>query len=66
MFIIGTPIISTGSGILGNFLQYFGLGWHFDSIARGVIDSADIIYYITVITFFLMLNLKALETKARK
>lgn len=45
------------------FLQYLGLGTHFDSIARGVIDSRDIIYYLSVIGFFLYLSRKSLELK---
>lgn len=65
IFIMGTPIIGSGNGLLGSFLQYLGLGWHFESIARGVVDTSDVIYYLSVIAFFLFLNLKALETRKR-
>jgi len=40
-------------GPLGHFLS---LATHFESITRGVIDSRDIIYYLSVIVFFLLLN----------
>jgi len=42
---------------------YLGLGAHFDSIGRGVIDVRDIIYYLSVIIFFLFLNQLALEAR---
>ncbi len=41
---------------LSFFINYLDIGYHFDSIARGVIDSRDIIYYLSLILFFLILN----------
>ena len=64
---IGSPlIVSDSSALTARALQYMGLGMHFDSIARGVVDSRDIVYYLSVIGFFLFLNLKVLETRARR
>jgi len=31
-----------------------GIDFHYRSISRGVIDSRDIIYFISVIVFFLL------------
>ena len=42
---------------------YVGLGTHFESIGRGVIDSRDIIYYLSIIGFFIFLNQLALESR---
>ncbi len=42
--------------------SYLSLGGHFDSIGRGVIDSRDLIYYFSMIGFFLYLNVRKLET----
>jgi len=42
---------------------YLGLGTHFESIGRGVIDSRDIIYYLSIIFFFLFLNQLTLENR---
>ncbi len=42
---------------------WLGLGAHFESIGRGVIDSRDIIYYVSIITFFLFLNQLVLESR---
>ncbi len=37
------------SGWLGNIFYYLSLSTHYDSISRGVIDSKDLIYFISVI-----------------
>lgn len=66
LLMIGTPLIVGGGSNLGTqIIQYLSLGLHFDSIARGVIDSRDVVYYLSVIIFFLFLNLKVLDTRAR-
>lgn len=66
LLIIGTPIIvGGGRGLLTQALQYLGLATHFSSIARGVIDSRDVVYYLSVIGFFMYLNFKAVRTRAR-
>jgi ABC-2 type transport system permease protein len=44
-------------------LSYLGLGAHFQSLGRGVIDSRDIIYYLSVIGFFLFLNQLSVESR---
>lgn len=58
-FIIGQVFILQS---LPNFLtplfQFLGLGTHFNSIIRGVIDSRDIIFYLSFIGLFLFLNVQ--------
>lgn len=49
-------ILATGmTGFWGEMVAYLSLSRHFDSIARGVIDSKDIIYFlsITILGLFL-------------
>lgn len=41
---------------VGLFIGNLGILAHYDSISRGVIDSRDIIYFISLIAFFLMLT----------
>lgn len=66
LLMIGTPLVVGGSsGLAAEAAQYSGLGTHFMSIARGVIDSRDIIYYLSVIGLFAYLNLEVLKLKAR-
>jgi len=46
------------------FLQYLSIDYHFENISRGVIDSRDVIYYLSVIVF--MLSLAKLSLESRK
>ena len=43
--------------------SYLGLGAHYSSILRGVLDSRDIVYYLSVIAFFLYLSTLAVESR---
>jgi len=45
---------------------YLGLGAHFESIGRGVIDSRDLVYYVSVMGFFLFLNSLSIESRKWK
>jgi ABC-2 type transport system permease protein len=46
-------------GGTGNIILNLGMDVHFQSLSRGVIDSRDLIYFISVIIIFIMLtNLK--------
>lgn len=49
--------------VLVPVFSLLGLGAHFESIGRGVIDSRDILYYLSVIGFFLFLNHVSLESR---
>ncbi|MEP6747221.1 MAG: gliding motility-associated ABC transporter permease subunit GldF [Bacteroidota bacterium] len=46
-------IASLASGA-GYYIEMLGIDFHYRSISRGVIDSRDIIYFISVIAFFLL------------
>lgn len=64
LFIIGNPFVTMLiPSFLVPFFQYIGLENHFESIGRGVIDSRDIIYYLSVIGFFLFLNIRSLQSR---
>jgi len=49
--------------ILASFLEYLSVSYHFSNISRGVIDSRDVIYYLSLIFFFLFLAVRALENR---
>ncbi len=46
--------------------QFLGLWSSFESISRGVIDSRNIIYYLSLIVFFLYLNANMIESRKWK
>ena len=50
-------------GTAGEILGEIGTKSHFDDFARGVIDTKHVVYYISVITFFLFLSVRALESR---
>ncbi len=41
-------------GWLSGFLQYLGIDYHYQNLLRGVIDTRDILYYVSL-TFFVCL-----------
>jgi len=47
-----------------SFFQYLSIDYHFSNISRGVIDSRDIVYYLSLIVF--MLSLAKLSLESRK
>jgi len=51
--------------LMGGFdsvLQYFGMIQHYDSIRKGVIDTSDVIYFISVIVLFIFAALTIIKT----
>lgn len=73
-FILGLLILLIGSlGLdwirqfspsgIAAWLSYLSLRTHFDSIARGVVDIRDVVYYLSVIGFFLYLNVRSVESR---
>jgi ABC-2 type transport system permease protein len=64
LFIIGNPFVTmVAPSFFVPLFTFVGLGNHFESISRGVIDSRDIIYYLSVIGFFLFLNVCSLGSR---
>ena len=51
---------------LGNgddIVQMLGMDYHYRSISRGIVDLADVVYYISTITLFLLLTKLVLEKR---
>jgi len=48
---------------LASTVEFLGIDYHFSNIARGVIDSRDIIYFCSLIGFSLMLATVSLERR---
>jgi ABC-2 type transport system permease protein len=46
-----------------SFFEYLSVNYHFSNISRGVIDSRDVIYYLSLIFFFLFLAVRTLESR---
>ncbi len=66
-FIVGADfIVMSAPEFIAPILEFIGLGSHFQSISRGVIDSKDIIYYLSFVFFFLWLNVRVIDRKGIK
>ncbi|MBU1628336.1 ABC transporter permease subunit [bacterium] len=64
LFIVGENIVLMNIPyFLAPFLEYLGLGSHFASVSRGVIDSRDIVYYLSIVVFFIYLNIRSVESR---
>lgn len=51
---------------LAPVLQFLSVSYHFDNIARGVLDTRDLIYYFSLIGLMLFLANRALESRKWK
>lgn len=46
-------------------LSFFAIITHFNSVARGIIDTRDIVYFLTVTIVFLIMTIKVQEKRAQ-
>lgn len=61
----GFDSISTilGSGAVANVIYQLGINAHYSSMSRGVIDTRDVIYFISLVSLFIMLTRTILESR---
>jgi len=55
LLIIFDVLSSNFTGLIGQIFDYLSLSTHFDSISRGVIDSRDVLYFLSITAFGLVL-----------
>ena len=55
LLIIFNVLSSNFTGFIGQLLNYLSLSTHFDSISRGVIDLRDVLYFLSITAFGLVL-----------
>ncbi len=61
-WIIGWAAQSVGAG-LGEILGYLSLVSHLDNFLKGIVDSSDIVYYLSIIAFCLFLTHRVLDSR---
>ncbi|AZJ35583.1 gliding motility-associated ABC transporter permease subunit GldF [Tenacibaculum singaporense] len=59
----GFDAVGSSLGNSGYTLQQFGFNEHFKSISRGVVDTRDVIYFISVTFFFLFITKQQLKNE---
>jgi ABC-2 type transport system permease protein len=62
LWLLGMFSQSYGS-TLGPLLQYLSPAYHFQKIARGVIELRNVVYYVSIITALLLLATQVLEAR---
>lgn len=64
-FFIGFESVSSLQiwGNIGNIIDKIGINNHYNSMSRGVIDTRDIVYFLSVISFFVILTKTSLQTR---
>lgn len=49
-----------------NLIDQLGMSSHYKSMSRGVLDTRDIIYFLSITIFFIVLTIKGIHTKKLK
>jgi len=65
-FYILDKIIFFFPGFVANLLEFLSIDYHFNNMARGVIDSRNVIYMLSLIFLFLFLTVQSLESRKWK
>jgi ABC-2 type transport system permease protein len=61
LFVISWPA-TAGGGVAWELLKYLSLPEHFSTMVRGVIDTADVVFFLSVIVVALFLTQRAVES----
>ena len=57
------PLIPTN---FAGIIQYLSVDYHYSNISRGVIDTRNLVYFFSVIGFFLTMTVQSLEVRKWK
>lgn len=61
LYVISWPAESGGAGFVG-LLRYLSLPQHFSEMVRGVLDTADVVYFLSLILIALFLTQRSVES----
>ena len=64
-FMLDKTLVFVPTSIAG-FVQFLAVDYHLSNISRGVIDSRNLVYFFSVIGFFIFLTIQTLEMKRWK
>jgi len=63
-YMVGNPfVIGSLPNTIAGVCKFLSFNAHFDSILRGVISFSDVVYYLSVIIFFMFLNARVVNLK---
>jgi ABC-2 type transport system permease protein len=52
----------SGADWLATLVRYVGIQGHLENFSKGIIDTKDVIYYVSVVTLCLMLSVRAMQS----
>ncbi len=61
-FMVDKVLMYMPEGLVST-MEFLGVDYHYSNIARGVIDSRDIIYFVSLVGFSLLLSTSSLERR---
>ena len=64
-FMLDKTLVFVPPSIAG-FVQFLAVDYHLSNLSRGVIDSRNLVYFFSVIGFFIFLTIQTLEMKRWK
>jgi ABC-2 type transport system permease protein len=63
VFFMSDKVLMFVPDFMTSIVEYLGIDFHFSNIARGVIDSRDVVYFGSVLGFTLYLSVVSLEKR---
>ena len=63
IFWIGGWTVAGKTDMFSQIVAYLSIMEHFNNLARGILDSRDVIYFLSFTIFFLFLTLRSLEAE---
>lgn len=63
LFFMLDKVVIFFPGPVASTLEYLSMTYHQNNIARGIIDTRDVIYFVSVITVFLFMAVRTLESR---
>jgi ABC-2 type transport system permease protein len=63
LMVDSSVVLSKVPAFLAPAFEFLGVRTHFESIERGVVDSRDLLYFLSVTGFFLYLNVRTIESR---
>ena len=62
-YLMDKTILMFTPPFMASLVQYIAIDYHLNNISRGVIDSRNIIYFISLIIFFLFMTIRNVESR---
>jgi gliding motility-associated transport system permease protein len=66
VFYLIDKVIMFFPGFIAGIFEFLSTDYHFNNVSRGVVDSRDILYFLSMMFFFLFLTVQTIESRKWK